>query len=69
MHFDAQFTDFIKQEVAQASIKHLKFCFPNIDQYISDFEMLTQKVNYTIGSWELMNLFLKGLENAPDVLK
>ena len=26
-------------------------------------------MNYTIESQELMNLFLKGLENVPDILK
>ena len=42
--------DSMKQEVAQASLNQLTFLFPNIDQYISDFEMLAQKVRYTIGS-------------------
>jgi len=38
--FDAQFADSTKQEVTQASLDHLIFHFPSIDQYISDFEML-----------------------------
>jgi len=48
--FEAQFADSTKQEVAQASLNHLSFHFPSINQYISDFEMLAQKARYTIGS-------------------
>ncbi len=39
----AQFVDSTKQEVTQASLDHLTFHFPNINQYISNFKMLTQK--------------------------
>ncbi len=67
--FDAQFADSTKQEVAQASLDHLTFRFPNIDQYISDFEMLARKARYTIGSRELMDMFLKGLNTAPDIIE
>ncbi len=31
--------------------------------------MLAQKVGYTIGSRELMNMFLKGLNNFPHIVK
>jgi len=48
--FKVQFADSTKQEVAQASLNRLAFHFPNIDQYISDFEMLARKARYTIGS-------------------
>ncbi len=48
--FKGQFTDSTKQEVAQASLNHLLFCFPSINQYISNFKMLAQKARYTIGS-------------------
>lgn len=67
--FEAQFTNSTKQEVAQVSLDHLMFHFPNINQYISNFKMLPQKARYTIGSWELMNVFLKGLSTAQDVVK
>jgi len=50
--------------MAQASLDQLTFRFPNIDQYISNFKMLAQKAQYTIGSRELMNDFLKGLKTA-----
>ncbi len=48
--FESQFADSTKQEVTQASLDHLTFRFPQIDQYISDFEMLARKAKYTIGS-------------------
>ncbi len=38
--FESQFTNSTKQEVTQASLDRLAFHFPNINQYISDFEML-----------------------------
>jgi len=31
--------------------------------------MLAHKVRYTIGSQELMNMFLKGLNNIPNIIK
>ncbi len=67
--FESQFADSTKQEVAQASLDRLAFHFPNIDQYISDFEMLARKARYTIGSRELMNMFLKGLHTFPHIVE
>ena len=67
--FESQFVDSTKQEVAQASLDQLAFHFPNIDQYISDFEMLARKARYTIGSRELMNMFLKGLHTFPHIVE
>ncbi len=67
--FESQFADSMKQEVAQASLDCLTFHFPNINQYISDFEMLARKARYTIGSRELMNMFLKGLHTFPHIVK
>ncbi len=31
--------------------------------------MLARKAQYTIGSQELMNIFLKGLKMAPDIVE
>src|SRR5712671_6110308 len=67
--FESQFADSTKQEVAQASLDRLAFHFPNINQYISDFEMLARKARYTIGSRELMNMFLKGLHTFPHIVE
>ena len=51
------------------SLDRLTFHFPNIDQYISDFEILARKARYTIGSRELMNMFLKGLHTFPHIVE
>ncbi len=67
--FESQFADSTKQEVAQVSLDRLAFHFPNIDQYISDFEMLARKARYTIRSRELMNMFLKGLHTFPHIVE
>jgi len=40
LRFESQFMDSMKQEVAQASLDQLSFHFPDINQYISNFEML-----------------------------
>ena len=67
--FEEQFADSTKQEMAQASRNRLKFQFPHIDQYVTDFKTLTQKAGYSIGSRESMNFFLKGLNSAPDIME
>jgi hypothetical protein len=40
--------------------------FPEIDQYISDFEELVRRAGYTIGSEETISFFLNGL--TPSIL-
>ena len=67
--FEEQFADSTKQEMAQASLDHLKFRFPHINQYISNFETLAGKVGYSIGSREMMNFFLKGLNSTLDIME
>jgi hypothetical protein len=46
----------------------LKFKFPEINQYVSEFEDLASMAGYMVRNEETVNLFLKGFENAPDVL-
>jgi hypothetical protein len=48
------------------STKKCKMCFPNIDQYISDFEELVRQAGYTIGNEETISFFLNGL--TPSIL-
>jgi hypothetical protein len=45
--------------------------WPNIDQYIADFEKLAREANYTIGNSETIQFFIAGLPQtiAEDVLK
>jgi hypothetical protein len=42
-------------------------CFPDINQYISDFEDLVQQAGYTIGNEETIGFFLNGL--SPSILE
>jgi hypothetical protein len=41
-------------------------CFPDVDQYISDFEDLVQQAGYTISNEETITFFLNGL--TPSIL-
>jgi hypothetical protein len=45
--------------------------WPNINQYIADFEKLAREANYTIGNSETIQFFIAGLPRtvAEDVLK
>jgi hypothetical protein len=49
-------------------LDQLKFKFPKIDQYVAEFKDLASMAEYTVRNKEMVNLFLKGFENAPDVL-
>ena len=66
--FRTQFLDHTKQQRAALKLDMLKFCFPEIDQYISEFEDVTMLAGYTIGSQESINIFMKGLMSAMDIL-
>ena len=66
--FNEQFTDHTQVQHARQQLDHLKFKFPDINQYISKFKDLASMVGYTVGNEETVNLFLKGFENALDIL-
>jgi hypothetical protein len=42
-------------------------CFPDVNQYISDFEDLARQAGYTIGNKETIGFFLNGL--SPSILE
>jgi len=42
-------------------------CFPDVDQYISDFEDLVRQASYTVGNEETIGFFLNGL--SPSILE
>src|SRR5580693_10535250 len=42
-------------------------CFPDVDQYISDFKDLVQQAGYTVGNKETIGFFLNGL--SPSILE
>ncbi len=66
--FEQQFSDLTKTQRSRQQLEKLRFKFPDIDQYIADFEDLANLSGYTIGNDKTINLFLKGFENTRDLL-
>jgi len=62
--FERKFVDSTKTQQSRQQLEKLCFRFPEVDQYIADFEDLVNLSGYTIGNDETINLFLKGFENA-----
>jgi hypothetical protein len=59
--FHTRFQDNGAEQCARNQLGKLQMCNNEIDQYISNFEEEAHKANYTAGSPELTQLFLKGL--------
>ena len=59
-----------KDQRAQNQLENLKMKWPEIDQYIMDFEKLSREASYDIGSPASIHQYLKGLPYnvAKDVL-
>ncbi len=66
--FEQQFSDSTKTQRSRQQLERLRFKFPDINQYITDFEDLTNLSGYTVGNDKTINLFLKGFEHARDLL-
>jgi hypothetical protein len=66
--FERKFVDSTKTQRSRQQLEKLRFRFPEVDQYIADFEDLANLSGYTVGNDETINLFLKGFENARDIL-
>ncbi len=66
--FEQQFNDSTRTQRSRQQLEKLRFKFPDIDQYIADFEDLTNLSGYTVGNDETINLFLKGFEHARNLL-
>jgi hypothetical protein len=64
--FNDHFSDSQLQQRAQLELNRCKMRFPNVDQYISDFEDLVRQASYTIGNEEAIGFFMNGL--TPSVL-
>jgi Retrotransposon gag protein len=64
--FNDHFMDSQLQQRARLELDKCKMCFPNVDQYISDFKDLVRQAGYTIGNEETIGFFLNGL--TPSVL-
>jgi hypothetical protein len=64
--FNNHFMDSQLQQRARLELDKCKMHFPDVDQYISDFEDLVQKAGYTISNKETIGFFLNGL--TPSIL-
>ena len=62
--FASQFQDSQRAQRAMIELKQLKMKWPNIDQYINDFEKLVRLAGYTLGNQETMGFFLEGLPRS-----
>ena len=69
--FAQQYTDTQAAERARVALESLRKKAPEIDEYISKFEELCNKVGYMMGNTEVTYLFLKGLLKPilEDVIK
>jgi len=62
--FATQFQDSQQAQRAMIELKQLKMKWPNIDQYINDFEKLVRLTGYTLWNQEMMGFFLEGLPRS-----
>jgi Zinc knuckle len=53
---------------ARNQLDKLKFKYSDIDGHIAKFKDLIVKVNYNLGSQEVVNLFLKGFSHSRNLL-
>jgi Retrotransposon gag protein/Zinc knuckle len=64
--FNDHFADSQSQQRARLQLDQCRMRFPNVDQYISDFEDLVHQAGYTVGNEETIGFFLNGL--SPSIL-
>jgi hypothetical protein len=62
--FREHFANTYKVDKAQSELENLTMRFPKIDQYITRFEDLSNKVGYVLGHEEVIHLFIKGLPQS-----
>ena len=69
--FSQQYTDTQAEEQARVALESLRIKAPEINEYISKFEELCNKVGYIMGNMEVTYLFLEGLPKPilEDVIK
>ena len=69
--FISTFTDTQKDQQAQNQLEGLKMKWPEVDQYIMDFEKLMREASYRLGTPESIQIYLKGLPSSvmKDVLR
>jgi Retrotransposon gag protein/Zinc knuckle len=71
IEFARQFQDSQREDRARIKIENVRMRFPEVDEYIAQFEELARQAGYTQGNPETTQLFLKGLTKSilEDVLK
>ena len=69
--FRDQYWDSSEEQRAREDLRRHRLKWPEIDQYIADFEELARKARYTQGNEETIQLFLQGLPASilNDVLR
>jgi Retrotransposon gag protein len=65
--FNDHFADSQLQQRARLELNRCKMHFPDVDQYISDFEDLVCQAGYTIGNEETIGFFMNRL--TPSILE
>jgi hypothetical protein len=66
--FKNKFVDSTRELQARNQLEQLKFKYPNIDEYIANFEDLIVHAGYNLASKEAINLFLKGFSKNRNLL-
>ena len=66
--FKDKFVDSTHELRARNQLKQLKFKYPNIDEYIANFEDLIVHAGYNLASKEAINIFLKGFSKSKNLL-
>jgi Retrotransposon gag protein len=64
--FNDHFADSQSQQQARLELDKCKMRFPEVNQYISDFEDLVRQAGYTVGNKETIGFFLNSL--SPSIL-
>jgi hypothetical protein len=66
--FKDKFVDSTSELRARNQLEQLKFKYPDIDEYIANFEDLIVHTGYNLASKEAINLFLKGFSKNRNLL-
>jgi hypothetical protein len=64
--FNDHFANSQSQQQARLELDRCKMHFPNVNQYISDFEDLVRQARYTVSNEETIGFFFNGL--SPSIL-
>jgi len=69
--FVTQYQDTQRQQHARAELKALRLKWPEIDQYVNNFEHLTRIAGYHLANPETIEFFIEGLPRSvvEDILR